>query len=537
MRSKVSPFALALALLVLATGISAGRGLALLRVSFIDVGQGDSTLIQSNGFDVLVDGGHFPAGPTVVAYLKSAGVDSLEVMVATHGDTDHLGGLVRVLEDESISVGQLLYNGYPDDINAFTQMIELADARGIPIAVAQFPAEYNWGGVTAHVLNPLPGVSDEDNELSIVLLLDQGDVEYLLTGDIGTATEAKIVARKTPVAADVLRVAHHGSRYSTSASFLAAVQPSEAIISVGANNSYGHPTNDVLERLAAAGARIWRTDEQGTIVVNSDGVQLAVNEALSGDAILVFLPVVVGVSQAAATATPTATRTVAPESTITATATETPTPTPTATGSPPPGATVTATSTSTATPTVTATGSPPPTATATATLAPGSATPTATSTATPTATSTGTNPGPTPSHTPTATATATASTTATETAVPTATPTATTVTLDLRIVELDGTSTPEYVTIQNFGSGAQDMTGWKLVSVVGSQTFDFPAGYALGPGASVRIESYTGSSHNPPAVLHWGNAAIWLNSGDKAWLQNSAGVTVSCAAYGDESCP
>jgi phosphatidylserine/phosphatidylglycerophosphate/cardiolipin synthase-like enzyme len=146
--------------------------------------------------------------------------------------------------------------------------------------------------------------------------------------------------------------------------------------------------------------------------------------------------------------------------------------------------------------------------------------------------------GPVPA-TPTPTATVTPTPTQTPTSTATPTPTATTppTTSDLRIATLSGGSTPEYVLIQNFSSTSQNMTGWKLVSVVGPQTFDFPAGYVLGPGATVRIESYTGASNNPPSVLLWGLAAIWRNSGDKALLQNSSGVTVSCVAYGSESCP
>lgn len=314
-----------LTFLFAATGLSSSTGPALMRVSFIDVGQGDSILVQSNGFDVLVDGGGFPAGPTVIAHLKNMGVDTLEVIVATHADTDHIGGLVDVLEDASITVGLLLHNGYPDDINAFTAMMNAATQRGVPIAVAQYPSQYDWGGVAAHVLNPAPGLSEaEDNDVSVVLLLVQGDIKYLLTGDIGTAVEATVVARGTPVAADVLKVAHHGSKYSSSASFLAAVNPSEAIITVG-KNSYGHPTEETLARLAAAGARIWRTDQLGTIVVNSDGQDMAVNEDLpSIDVFLIFLPLVVA-QRLEVTPTPTATATPAP----TALPTMTPTPTPT----------------------------------------------------------------------------------------------------------------------------------------------------------------------------------------------------------------
>jgi competence protein ComEC len=107
---------------------------------------------------------------------------------------------------------------------------------------------------------------------------------------------------------------------------------------------------------------------------------------------------------------------------------------------------------------------------------------------------------------------------------------------ELHITASSGTTAPEYVVIQNTGSGAQDMTGWRLVSVVGPQTFNFPAGYVLSPGSSVRIESYTGAVNNPPAVLLWSTGAIWGNSGDKAVLYNAANAAVDSLCYGN-ACP
>ena len=149
---------------------------------------------------------------------------------------------------------------------------------------------------------------------------------------------------------------------------------------------------------------------------------------------------------------------------------------------------------------------------------------------------------PLPTETPTLTTTATASPTLTPSRTPTATPTSTpsttptTAPADLRLTELSGTTTPEFVTIQNFGGMAQDMTSWTLVSVVGPQTFNFPNGFALGPGATVRVESYTGAVDNPPSILLWTTTAIWANTGDKAELKNQFGIVVSTLCYGD-ACP
>jgi len=177
--------------------------------------------------------------------------------------------------------------------------------------------------------------------------------------------------------------------------------------------------------------------------------------------------------------------------------------------------------------------SPTPTATHTPT-----ATPTATATSTPTATPTETN---TPTETATPTNTATATATATHTATPTDTATGTATSTNappanLVITALSGGSAPEYVRVQNQGGTAQVMTGWTMVSVVGPQTFNFPSGYTLAPGATVEIQSFTGAGSNPPSVLFWSSAAIWNNAGDKAELRNASNQVVSTMCYGS-GCP
>ena len=284
---------------------------ASLQVSFIDVGQGDSALIQdSSGFDVLIDGGRTSAGPTVVAYLRGQGVDDIDVMIASHADSDHIGGLIDVLEMDDIPVQQVLYNGYPGNTTTWSNFVSAVAAEGLSLTAAQFPMEINWGVTTAYILNPISGLSNPDqNDVSIVVLLDQDNIEYLFTGDISSTVEATVVARGTPVAAEILKVPHHGSKYSTSADFLSSVQPDEAVISVG-SNSYGHPTTETLNRLLAAGSRIWRTDEQGTILITSDGFTYTVQgEIPPGE--FVFLPLVVRPMQIS-TPTPTQTPTATP---------------------------------------------------------------------------------------------------------------------------------------------------------------------------------------------------------------------------------
>jgi len=266
---------LALALLAFAfpAGRSAPDGSA--QISFIDVGQGDAALLQDSlGTDILIDGGPSAAGPGVVAYLRSHTDHAIDVILVTHADADHAGGLVSVLQASDLSVGALYYNGYPGSTQTWANLASQAAARGLALQPAHFPAEYAWGEFDVYILNPAPGLANpEQNDASVVARIDFHSSRLLFPGDIGAQVEAAVIARQTPVAADVLKVAHHGSATSSSAAFLAAVQPDYAVISVG-KNSYGHPAPATLTRLADAGAQIWRTDQAGTILVTSDGLSL-----------------------------------------------------------------------------------------------------------------------------------------------------------------------------------------------------------------------------------------------------------------------
>jgi competence protein ComEC len=255
-------------------------------VSFINVGQGDSILIRDpGGFDVLIDGGKSSAGPTVVAYLRQQSVDDIDVMLASHADSDHIGGLIDVLNATDIPVKAVLYNGYPGDTDTWKNFATAVANDGLTLTPAVFPLTYTWGTTSAQILNPVTGLLNPDqNAASVVVLLVYGQTRFLFTGDIDSTVEATIVARGTPIPAQILKVAHHGSEFSSSEAFLSAVNPEQAIISVG-RNSYGHPSSETIARLLAAGAKIWRTDYKGTILVRTDGLVYTIRGAL------IFMPV------------------------------------------------------------------------------------------------------------------------------------------------------------------------------------------------------------------------------------------------------
>jgi competence protein ComEC len=264
-----------------------------IQVSFIDVGEGDSALIQnSEGYNILIDGGQISEGQTVLAYLRNNGVYSLSAVIASHADSDHIGGLISVLEATDISVDAVIYNGYPGDTQTWNEFALAVADEGLTLVPAQFPGELTWGMTTAYILNPLPGMVNPDtNEVSLVLLFDQLEIEYLFPGDIDSTVESEIIARGTPVAADILKVAHHGSNTSTSIEFLNAVQPFDSVISVGPN-PYGHPGVETLGRLLTIGSNIWRTDIHGTILITSDdGYTYQVIPTSTG--VYIYLPMVI----------------------------------------------------------------------------------------------------------------------------------------------------------------------------------------------------------------------------------------------------
>lgn len=244
----------------------------ILTVAFLDVGQGDATLIRDgNGFDILVDGGRKGASEYLLDYMGEVGVDDLEVVLATHADSDHIGGLIAVIEGDDIPIESVFYNGYPGTTQTWTEFSDAVTSSGLSLNQAQYPNTYIWGGITVKVLNPTSGMIDPDqNDASVVLFIDYAQISMLLPADIDSSIENILPDRVNTLQADILKVAHHGSKHSTSQSFLQEVQPQEAIISVG-TNPYGHPAPETLSRLNDIETGIWRTDLVSTILLTSDG--------------------------------------------------------------------------------------------------------------------------------------------------------------------------------------------------------------------------------------------------------------------------
>lgn len=245
-----------------------------MRVHFIDVGQGDSIFIESpNGKTMLVDGGVKGAGQQVVSYLKELGVNKLDIVVATHPDADHIGGLIPVLN--SIDIGQFYDSGKVHTSQTFEEMLTLIDTKNIPYNVPKTGDSIAFDDdIKVKVLNANENARD-NNDASIVLKIAYGNVSFLLTADAGIALEKEMM--KHDVKATILKAGHHGSNTSSSVEFVQAVHPEVAILSYGEGNKYGHPHAEVVERLQAIGSKIYATAEAGTVIVSTDGVNYDVN--------------------------------------------------------------------------------------------------------------------------------------------------------------------------------------------------------------------------------------------------------------------
>lgn len=258
-------------------------------MTFLDVGQGDGAVIEAPSGEVaVIDGGGRPGtdeglgmdpgSRVVVPYLKSRGIQRVDLLVATHADDDHIQGLVAVASRLDAPRAALIC-GYIGPSAPYQRLLARLRQRGTPIYVARRGQTVDLGaGTRLEILAPtdqpiLTGHSYTNNNC-IVARLVYGRSRFLFTGDAEAESEASILHSGADVRADVLKVGHHGSRWSSSGPFLDAVHPSVAVISVGANNVYGHPHPEVLQRLAARGIRVFRTDRDGAVVAESDGVRI-----------------------------------------------------------------------------------------------------------------------------------------------------------------------------------------------------------------------------------------------------------------------
>jgi competence protein ComEC len=250
-------------------------------VHFLDVGQGDSILIKSDNVTILIDGGPRSAGQKIVSYLKKAGVSSIDLLISTHPHEDHIGGLASVLQE--FPVIEVIDPGIVHTTKTFENYLDLIYSNNIKFTEGRAGMSRDFGNnIRLEILHPSSPSSAHLNDASIVAKVTYNQVSFMFTGDAEEASEQQILlqSRVQPIST-VLKVGHHGSNSSTSAAFLQAVDPEIAVIMCGEDNTYGHPHEETLQKLSAAGVDIYRTDINGDIVITTDGQSYSINNSIT----------------------------------------------------------------------------------------------------------------------------------------------------------------------------------------------------------------------------------------------------------------
>lgn len=252
-----------------------------LKVHFINVGQGDSAFIEMpNGETMLIDAGEREYGEVVVNYITTLGYNKVDYLIGTHPHSDHIGGMAYVVN--SLNIGKVYMPRVQSDTVTFEKLLLSIKNKGLSITTAKAGVNILSGAVSADILSPVKEEYDDFNNYSAVVKIVYGETSFLFMGDAETVIENDIDA---DVSADVIKVGHHGSSTSSSRSFISRVGAQIAVVSVGEENSYGHPHDKTLEAWRLAGATIMRTDLLGTIVVTSNGSNIS-----TADGVVTLVP-------------------------------------------------------------------------------------------------------------------------------------------------------------------------------------------------------------------------------------------------------
>ena len=244
-------------------------------VDFIDVGQGDSILIRQGSHAMLIDGGTSESKQNLLGFLESENVSSFDYIIGTHPHEDHIGSLDDVVN--SYDFDTILFPKVTTTTKTFENLVLAVKGKNKKFVEPEINKEYTLGDAKFTILAPNSKEYDSLNNYSIVIKLTYGKNSFIFTGDAESLSESEILKNNVDLKADVLKIGHHGSSTSTSEKFLNAVSPKYAVISVGKDNSYNHPTKTTMNRLKKLGIPVYRTDEQGTIECVSNGETISFN--------------------------------------------------------------------------------------------------------------------------------------------------------------------------------------------------------------------------------------------------------------------
>lgn len=249
-----------------------------MEVHFLDVGNADCILVRQGDKNLLIDAAERDNSEGIIRYLEQQGVEKLDMVVATHPHADHIGAMSEIIN--RFPIGRFVMSFMPDDATPTTavyiRMLEALDAHSVAVDEAVPGTVYELGTARLQVLAPFEAV-DEPNDMSVVCRLTFGDRAFVFTGDAGKGVEKQMLNSAYTLRADVLKLSHHGSNTGNSELFLYEVMPQYAVITCGANNSYGHPHQEVLDRLGRNDIQPLRSDVHGTIVFTTDGSDLTVS--------------------------------------------------------------------------------------------------------------------------------------------------------------------------------------------------------------------------------------------------------------------
>lgn len=240
------------------------------------MGQGDSTIIEQNGHYMLIDAGTNECEKDLVSYIDSLGITKFDYIIATHAHEDHIGSMDAVIN--KYDVDKILFAKHTTTTKTFENFVMAVKNKGLKLYAPSVNEEFVFQDSKFVILAPNSDKYEEINDYSIVTKVIYGDTSYLFTGDAENLSESEMLNKNLDLSADVLKVGHHGSNSSTSQTFLNAVNPKYAVISVGKDNDYNHPSTKVTNRLQTKNITTYRTDKLGTIILTSDGENISFNK-------------------------------------------------------------------------------------------------------------------------------------------------------------------------------------------------------------------------------------------------------------------
>ncbi|MGL4606641.1 MAG: ComEC/Rec2 family competence protein [Eubacteriaceae bacterium] len=240
-----------------------------LKVHFIDVGQGDAIFIQSKDENMLIDGGNSGDADLIINYLKKNGVKTLKYIIGTHPHEDHIGGLGKIIE--TFDVKDIMIPEKEHPTKTFENFIDQIAVKGLLLTKPIVGSKYTLGNSSFTIISPNRDYGNDLNNWSLGIKLVNGNNSFVMYGDASETAEKDILKNGINLKADVLKLAHHGSETSTSNAILDAVNPAYVVITADADNNYGHPHQETLDKLAKRNITIFSTYKNGTIVAESNG--------------------------------------------------------------------------------------------------------------------------------------------------------------------------------------------------------------------------------------------------------------------------